>query len=222
MDDGTQQGTWLLIDAAGPVSVIGLVERGDWLASQQSQGDFLEWLQPGIDDLLSQSQRKLHDLSGVLYGSGPGSTLGLRLAALFIRVLMALPEMEHWRCHQYQCLEVAICSDWMHNDQPVTAAVAPWRRDRLHLSELDSHSMRFTNSSISPADAESMKLRGYSLGRRLPGTSIDLQWKDYPVGHIPATLNQYPSLLQQTNRPTPYSAEVPEFAKWNPTRHPAR
>lgn len=222
MDDGIQQGTWLLIDAAGPVSVIGLVDRDSWLACKQSQGDFLEWLQPGIEDLLQQSQSKLQNLSGILYGSGPGSTLGLRLAALFIRVLMELPELEHWRCFQYQCLELAICSDWKDMGQSLTAAVAPWRRDRLHLTEWDRESMHFKNSGILPDDAVTRKLPGYSLGRRLPGKSIDLQWKDYPVGNIPVILNHYPLLLQQTHKPTPYSAEVPQFAQWNPSRHPAK
>ena len=222
MVDGIHKGIWLLIDAAGPVTVIGLVSEGNWLAMKVSEGDFLETLESGVGGLLHERDLILRDISGVIYGSGPGSTLGLRLAAIFIRTLLQLPELDHWCCYQYHNLALAICSHWQNESGSEEAAVAPWRRDRLHISQVDKETMRFRNDSISPAKAVSRRLAGISLGRRHPGSSIDLQWQAYPVEKIPMTLKHYPWLLEQTASPAPYMAEIPEFAQWNPTRHSAK
>jgi len=222
MADGIRQGMWLLIDAAGPVSVVGLLDKRGWLASRRSEGDFLELLDAGISSLLSEYHFEFRSLNGVLYASGPGSTLGLRLAALYIRSLLELPELQHWCCYQYHNLEVAICSQWTVDEHVPTAAVAPWRRDRLHRSRWQADSVKFENDSIAPMEATVGNMPGFSLGKRHPGNRIEVHWKDYPIEKIPATLNLFPWLLRKTTQPIPYSAEAPQFVQWNPTRHSAK
>ncbi len=222
MGENLHRGTWLLIDAAGPVSVIGLVEDDAWRAHLCTEGDFLEWLEPTVQELLSKSGLKLADLSGVLYGSGPGSTLGLRLAAIFIRTLLGIPGLRHWSCFQYQNLELAITAFEQNPEKEPAQAVAPWRRDRLHHSRWDSTSESFKNDAIAPQEAVDANLAGVSLGRRHPGKSVDLDWQDYPIDRIPSILNSNQWLLKPTTTPTPYSAEDPKFVEWNPTRHSSK
>ena len=200
--------------------VFGLVKEAGWQKREILEGDFLEHLQDRVQSLLDQQAVRLAGLQGCLYAAGPGSTLGLRLAALFLRALMELPELSHWKCLQYQNLELALCSLETHEGDFPAEAVAPWRRDRLH------HCIRtagggFSNNGLPPAEAERRNLPGFLLGRR-PGNAADgIAWEAYPHARIPELLGNHPSLLQEVPRPQPYSAEDPTFARWSPERHPA-
>ena len=80
MVEQLSNGPWMLIDAAGPETVIGLVQGGKWLARNNREGDFLEWHEAAIGKVLEEAGLSLPELEGTLYASGPGSTLGLRHA----------------------------------------------------------------------------------------------------------------------------------------------
>lgn len=211
------RGTVLLIDAAGPESIIGLVNGREWISCQTSSQDFLEFLDKSVVTVMREGQLDFNDLAGIYYASGPGSTLGLRLAALFVRTLLQVPELNGLSCYQYQNLEAAI------SGSPTTpAAVAPWRRDRLHLCEKTVDSGAFHNSGISPRTAVENKIPGFILGRRMPPADLPIGWQPFPAGRLPEILHQHPGLLRKTSSPRPYAAEAPEFAKWNPQRHSAK
>ncbi|MGA1205449.1 MAG: hypothetical protein ACO3ZW_06550 [Opitutales bacterium] len=220
MVDSTDKGNWLLIDAAGPVSVIGIIRNGEWVAFEQNDGEFLEWLRPAIQRVMEAAGCDLPDLRGCIYGSGPGSTLGLRLAAMFLRGLLVLPGQRHWDCLQYNNLELVLAGALVNGAVGLPSLVAPWRRDRLHLARMvDSSPPAFAHEGIDPEDAAAMGIAGTTLGRRPPGSALKVIWHPYPLDRIPELLNRFPSLLSQTTRPTPYVAETPEFVQWNPKRH---
>ena len=216
MADPLEGGTWLLIDAAGPVSTIGLIRSYRWLSRESHEGDFLEWLQPATTRCLDKASLELACLSGVIYGSGPGSTLGLRLAAMFLRTLLNIPAHRHWRCFQYNNLELAL----MEREDGRIEAVAPWRRDRLHHVKLTETSpLRFTHAGIDPKDAEKKEIPGIILGRRPPGPALKVAWENFPHAAITTILHAQPTLLLETPQPVPYLAETPEFQQWAPKRH---
>ena len=210
------QGTVLLIDAAGPESTIGLLKGPEWVDFRHSNEEFLEILQPTLSGMMSAQDLQFADLSGICLAGGPGSTLGLRLAALFARTLLQLPELKGLACYQYQNLEAAVCGT-----ESLTAAVAPWRRDRLHLCTMDMSTGSFENSGISPSDAEEKNLTGFILGRRMPANDLKIDWKPFPFSRLPQILHEHPGLLHRTTNPSPYSAEIPEFRKWDSQRHSA-
>ena len=217
MDKSFPAGIWLLIDAAGPKNLIGLVRQGEWLGCSIEQGDFLAILQSTSNQLLNEADLQLEDLAGTFYASGPGSTLGLRLAAMFIRSFMEMPMLSHWKCLQFQNLELALSSIMDGNSKE---AVAPWRRDRFHHACLESLSpFTFTHSFLSPAEAEKRQLPGIELGRRPPAFANSINWQPYPGSAIPTLLAANPDLLKPVGAPLPYTAEEPEFARWSPQRH---
>jgi tRNA A37 threonylcarbamoyladenosine modification protein TsaB len=187
------------------------------MSSRTSEGDFLEWLQPAVSGVLTEHGLELADLSALYFGSGPGSTLGLRLAALFIRTLLQTSKIEGIPCYQYQNLEAATCAFGGS-----LATVAPWRRDRLHLCEPDQQEGGFHNSGIEPAKAVSKGFTGVILGRRMHQMDKEIDWRPFPFEKLPAVLHKNPSLLKLTANPAPYSVEIPEFVKWNPKRHSAK
>ncbi|MGC9449860.1 MAG: hypothetical protein ACP5I4_00315 [Oceanipulchritudo sp.] len=218
MADSIGNGNWLLIDAAGPLSVFGLVGKDGWRDCMTRKGDLIENLQPVLEELLARNGTELADLDGCLYATGPGSTLGLRLSAMFLRTLMALPPLEHWKCLQYHNLSLALAGGCR-----AQAGVAPWRRDRVHLTSIEpGPPLSFTQGNLSPKEAAERALPGFLLGRRPATAGPGIDWQPYPHEHIPERLLQFPELLQKAPGPTPYTAEDPEFARWTPRRHAAK
>lgn len=217
MDRSWQEDTWLLLDAAGPESIAGLVSKGRWLALEKSEGDFLEWHDHTIRDLLRNGSLELADLAGVIYGSGPGSSLGIRLAAMFVRTLMQMPSLQQWRCLQYQNLELALA---VRMSDSWKEAVAPWRRDCLHHTRLEGKEpLRFKSSALHLEEGSPLPAHGILLGRRPANHLAGVEWHPFPADEIPETLGAYPELLAAVDVPRPYVAEEPGFIKWSPQRH---
>jgi tRNA A37 threonylcarbamoyladenosine modification protein TsaB len=220
MDSPLLAGRWLLIDAAGPTSVAGLIEQDQWIVMEKTDKGFLEWLEPAIKSVLSKSSSQLPDLSGIIYASGPGSTLGLRLSALFCRTLLGLPELNHWSCWQYQNLELAILAHRKNENELTESMVAPWRRDRCHCVSVQATGpTQFAHKGIHPDEVAENRIPGVVLGRKPPSASNELDWLPYPLEEIPALLSACPELLTPVTFPTPYTAETPDFVRWNPKRH---
>jgi tRNA A37 threonylcarbamoyladenosine modification protein TsaB len=221
MPEYIQNGTWLLIDAAGPALVTGFVHEGAWQASRTNTGGFLESLKPDLEALLRETGLKLSELTGCLYAAGPGSTLGLRLAAMFVKGLMQLPALGHWQCLSYNNLSLA-CAGQLDPDQPQACSLlAPWRRDRLHLVEFDPREGRFLLSATDPESVSGSGPPCVLLGNRAPRLPQTVTAVPYPADRIPEILSAFPGLLVQVAEPALYTAEETEFARWSAERHVA-
>lgn len=222
MTESWARGDWLLVDAAGPGLVTGLLRNGHWLDHSRTEGGFLESLQPAVQDLLDQNGIRLADLNGVLHAEGPGSTLGLRLAAMFLRSLMETPALCGWRCLQYNNLALAAAE---RTDpaapQPVQLG-APWRRDRIHrVTVRPGPPVAFDLDAAHPGNVMSSSLQMVELGRRPANLPEGAGVIPYPWEKIPEVLKAFPDLLESRDRPGLYQVEAPAFAKWSPERHVA-
>lgn len=222
MSDSPLQGTWLLLDAAGPELIVGLVEDGQWRAQSRNSGGYLEALRPSVEAVLSEGTCRLPDLNGALYASGPGSTLGLRLAAMFLRTLLSLPALAHWETVSYNNL-ILTGTEIMDRLGPRPVQVlAPWKRNRLHRAlHPGTAPEAWSLDTVAPGEPVLRGTFRVNLGNRfgndLPGTPIP-----YPVEAIPPLLWSYPGLLSPVSAPAPFQSTVPEFAVWEPERHRAR
>ena len=216
------QGDWLLLDAAGPVAAAGIVRDGQWLARSLHEGEFLEWFQPAVREVLAARSQSLQDLSGVVCAGGPGSTLGLRLAAMFVRSLLTVPALEHWKCYQYQNLEAGLLSLPENTSSRLREAVAPWRRDRLHLARLlRKEPPAFSHGMLTMEENREGHPAGFILGRRPANQWNNIAWRPFPLERLPGLLRAHPSLLRPTTEPAPYQAETADFARWTAQRHSA-
>ena len=208
------------MDAAGPALVAGLVREGRWLDFTALQGGLLESLRPSVEALLEAHRLELKALRGALLAVGPGSTIGLRLAAMFLRCLTELPPLRHWTCLQYNNLELACAGSLEESaDTPMTVA-APWRRDRLHLATFQPGCPTpFVMASAEPEEVLKKSIRCIDLGNRKKLTDPQENWHPYPFARIPELLARFPVLLRAGNPPVLYSAESPAFAPWSNDRH---
>jgi tRNA A37 threonylcarbamoyladenosine modification protein TsaB len=223
MADSAQGGTWLLVDAAGPAMVAGLVRHSQWLAVRNEPGGFLESLPGNIRAVLAESGLALADLAGAWYACGPGSTLGLRLAAMLLRGLQAMPHLRHWRTFQYNNLALA-CAGLLDPARPAAIAIAaPWRRDRMHRAVFaPGPPPRFTTDAAPPEAVMNSRIQSVDLGARPAALPDGISRIAYPAGRIPQILNAFPTLLEPVDQPAPYTAADPDFARWSRQRHAAR
>lgn len=71
----------LAIDTSTELASVALLHRDELFCEKQdSQRTHAQFLLPMIDRLMSDSGLQLNQLDGVLFGSGPGSFTGLRIA----------------------------------------------------------------------------------------------------------------------------------------------
>jgi hypothetical protein len=215
-----QTGHWLLIDAAGPGLIIGIIENGDWLSQEEFSDGFLESLKPGVESQLNKANLQLESLQGVICSSGPGSTLGLRLAAMFVRTLLQQPGLQHWQCLTYNNLLLACAGQAEAGGKEIRMG-APWRRDRLHLASVTPGSpVRFALETASPESVPDLPV--VELSNRMTSLPESHPRVAFPIERIPQILANWPDLLTAVKHPDLYSAEDPEFVKWSSTRHPQK
>lgn len=210
---------WLLIDAAGPVLVTGLVLAGRWLSMHTRKGEILENLKPGVEAALAGGGTRLHETGGCLYAAGPGSILGLRLSAIFIKGLKQIPALAGWTCLSYNNLVVAAAAHSLREKLPCLRMAAPWKKQTLHLVEFDSRRMNVRLATTDPETAGNQSLPIVELGRRAAGTGSPETRLPYPHEEIPRVLETFPGLLTTTPMPEPYFAKAPEFVRWNAVPH---
>lgn len=75
---------YLLLDAAGPSVQTGLWRQGEWLRHMSSREEAGRSLFAGVAGILRAEHLSLHSLGGFLFCHGPGSMLGIRIAAMAI------------------------------------------------------------------------------------------------------------------------------------------
>ncbi|MFO7725654.1 MAG: hypothetical protein R6V45_08910 [Oceanipulchritudo sp.] len=220
MSDGSSAGTWLLLDAAGPELVTGLLREDRWVARNRHQGGFLESLQPSVKALLEASSLGLPDLSGAVSAAGPGSTLGLRHSAMFLRSLLGLPALSHWSCCTYNNLALAGCGLIASGQAGPFDLAAPWRRNRLHLATFQSGPpLRITTQYRDHHPDAPYSGVWVQLGTRDPSHLRAEHRIPYPVERIPEILAAFPEILEPASQPAPLQLDNPAFAPWSGERH---
>ena len=92
-----QGGPWLFVDAAGAVPVAGWWRDGCWEAFRQVEGaQTLEGFFTAVEAVLQEAGARLADARGVVFVEGPGSILGIRVAAMAVRAWRTLPGLAEW------------------------------------------------------------------------------------------------------------------------------
>lgn len=76
----------LFIDASAPRVQAGVWQGGRWLAYRCMEAPALEEVFRSVSLLLKEAELRFTDLGGFIHNEGPGSILGIRLAAMALRI----------------------------------------------------------------------------------------------------------------------------------------
>lgn len=214
----------LLLDACGPHTAVGLFQNGTAAALQSSATPSLASLFALSESVLDAAGLSLPQLDAFVYAEGPGSTLGLRLAAMAIRTWQSLrTQAAPAKVFCFNALAFAAAAYDPAFPMCKAQWLAPWRRDTAFcLNPLPPHGVHCLQiADFDPAATPSVLLEiGRPLGNAHPQFAA-IERIPYPIDTLARLPALPPSLLRLCHAPQPLQLEAPQFAKWIPDRHRA-
>lgn len=205
----------LLLDASTPWMHAGLLEGGQWIAFERSEGDALTLLPELVRKVLSQGNRAVADIHTFIHCEGPGALLGLRLAAMMVEAWRAAGQETHLLA--YRSLEMASALISLSGAGDYTVAT-PFRKGSYNV---------FTPGG------EHKALLDEAAYNTLPGTRYLIPQRhiknnptgetplEYDLARLPEAIAANPALLHPADKASAYAPQYAEYKLWDGQRHRA-
>ncbi|HAD21199.1 MAG TPA: hypothetical protein DCF87_03685 [Opitutae bacterium] len=205
--------TSLVVDASTNPVQVGIPEKRGWLCLAQVEEQALEGLFLATENILRDSKKEISQVNSVYYCEGPGSTLGLRLAAAFVKTL-------RW-CHAHASFEV-----FAYNALDLASLLVPKENSIIQAPfRVGFRFVRIPNSN--PLEAEKKIIPQDEAFSEYPNSFHlpDIRMRATPI--VPEQTISYDlskikglSDLNLVSKPcseiTPYNPRAPQFKKWTP------
>jgi tRNA threonylcarbamoyladenosine biosynthesis protein TsaB len=215
------RGSWLLLDASGVTVRAGVWQNARWLAWRESEAPALEAVFAGVQAVLAEARVPLAELGGYMYIEGPGSVLGLRVAAMAIRGWQtdaaARPGGKTKPVLACGSLPLAAALALAGGTPPPFGVFTEARQRHWHVLEVNG----------SEGGQDGIQPVREVLENELPsGTLFHLParkaWHKAPphARPLPASLRDHPEILSRPDlfrlveTPTPYAVNPPTYKKW--------
>ena len=199
-----------MVDASSSPLFLGIPTNKGWESTVSVPEQAMEGLFRGIRQLFLNRIDSLRDVDAVYYCCGPGSTLGLRLAAAMVKTMI-------WKARgrlsffQYNTLDLANCM----TDEKPSYIQAPFRLGRRFVrSGKELHIGKKQILTEEDALAE-FKDSLHLIGPRQ--ISIDIP-QDKILSYDPSRtggLRDLANICEPLDQPVPYSPEPATFKKWD-------
>ena len=204
----------LLVDASSQVQV-GIPDSKGWLSLVREEKPALESLFVAIPKSLEEIDASISAIDAILFCEGPGSTLGLRVAATAVKTILRENEPSP-TLFTYNALDLAAI---LSNDasRPI---LAPFRKGKRFLrrpiEDSAIGSIEILEEPISESLAtEALHLPSLRSWETLP-EGLDVL--DYDLSHI-AGLAGIAPILRPAEIPEVVTPLPAEFRKWKPARN---
>jgi hypothetical protein len=99
---------YLLIDSATPLIQVAVIEDGNITAAKSSLGNAIDLVPAFVQVLQSGTGLIFDNFDGMIYCSGPGSALGLRIALVSIKTWRIFSE-QSFELMEYNSLDMSLC-----------------------------------------------------------------------------------------------------------------
>jgi len=209
----------LLLDAASPKLCVGLSSTDSvgftWRETDDEAGVGLFRL---TEELLRATGLTVADVSTALFCEGPGSLLGIRLAAMALRTWMALPRAKPLRVFAYRSLAL-MAADLITRGEPAPFHVcSDARRETWNVLSVSGTGaigeIRRCGKAELPDDGHALFVpESFPHWQPLPAGAR-------PVAYRPQSLPELAmrfQLLQETCAPDAFMTEMPTYRTWNPS-----
>ena len=200
---------------------MALLKDGEIIAHRTSEANALDFLFTGLEECLAEASASFGEIDGVCYCEGPGSAMGLRIAAM---ALMTWKTTSPKLClHACRSLPLHAALFSLTPNAPDTfSLVAQWRKDtwyRFRHSKNDPPDWQ-TMDVLSDADAEALEGEVFHVRQRKFATQPPSRFQPIPISlaHLPAALRME-GLLRATDQPEFFDPGMPSYKKWVPQRH---
>ncbi|MBU63358.1 MAG: hypothetical protein CMI26_12745 [Opitutae bacterium] len=204
----------LLVDASSLVH-IGIPDSKGWLSLVREEKPALESLFLAIPRSLGEVDASMSAIDAILFCEGPGSTLGLRIAATAVKTILGENKPSP-TLFTYNALDLAAI---MSNDlsRPI---LAPFRKGKRLLRSPISDSAIGSIEVLEEPISESLSKEALHLPPLRPMESLpeDLDVLEYDISHV-AGLAGIAPILRLAEMPEVFTPLPAEFRKWEPTRN---
>lgn len=208
------EGSWLLLDAGLPALYAGVLRNGEWLALERRWGSAGEELFAAVREALAASGVGLDGLAGFLYCEGPGSILGMRIAAMAVRV---------WRrrttgrlpCLAYGNLELLAVALLENGETPPFAVFSDARRGHWNCLEVSGTGRFSALRRVSDEELAGIRPPLWRAPEASPVRPAPAPADTPPYDLEPGApwFTRYP-LLREVEEPEPRVLRPPEYRKW--------
>ncbi len=210
-------GLSLVVDASHSPVHLGIPSADGWIDLQSYDGQAMEGIFSIVHQLFDGTNRKLNQVRTIYFCEGPGSTLGLRLAAAFVKTLLWESDGKT-RLFQYNALDLAV----RMADRAPASLQAPFRVGRrfVRLPGTDNGNV---GEKIILDEEDALQRFPDSLHipnpRRAKFTPPGKSLLPYDLTRI-CGLSDIEPISASKEQPVPYSPEPAVFKKWEPTIRP--
>ena len=213
MDNEKATLTSLVVDASTSPVQVGIPTLNSWKALHQVESQALEGLFSATGRVLEISGYKISNINCVYFCEGPGSTLGLRLAAAFVRTIRWSQKSSDFKVFSYNALDLASILAPQKN----AIIQAPFRVG-LRFVRISNIESKNSEKKIIPEDEA---LREYPNSYHLP----DPRKRSKPVDpektlvydlSLIEGLNHLKIISKPCTDILPYNPKAPKFKKWTP------
>ena len=213
MDNEKATPTSLVVDTSTSPVQVGIPALNSWKALHQVESQALEGLFSATGKVLEISGYKISNINCVYFCEGPGSTLGLRLAAAFVRTIRWSQKSSDFKVFSYNALDLASILAPQKN----AIIQAPFRVG-LRFVRISNIEPKNSEKKIIPEDEA---LREYPNSYHLP----DPRKRSKPVDpektlvydlSLIEGLNHLKIISKPCTDILPYNPKAPKFKKWTP------
>jgi tRNA threonylcarbamoyladenosine biosynthesis protein TsaB len=206
----------LILDAASMRIQVGLLQAGAPACWQQELAEAGSGLFKGVNAVLDAASAKLADVDAFVFCEGPGSTLGIRTAAMAIRTWQVLRSRP---AYAYQSLAVAGCFARRSRAGPL-AIIADARRDSWHVQAIAETGLPEPLQRIVAGALPAGQLLTPEHFRAWAQPSRPMATCSYDLVEIlPAIAGL--DLFHAVALPDAFQHEAPDYKKWSAQVHSA-
>lgn len=211
----------LFLDAASPAVSVGLrvgdEASGTWQHAHDEAGVALF---RSIDLLTRARGVGVAEITSVVFCEGPGSLLGVRLAAMALRTWIAVPREKPLQVFAYRSLELVAASLLAHGRAAPFHVIVDGRRATWNALSVDATGAwqpirRRPATEVFPNGEAVFHPEGFPLWQTLPAGAQSVH---YDPMALPGLAERF-SLLRPVALPDAFMIEMPTYREWTP-EHP--
>jgi hypothetical protein len=203
----------LVVDASTNHVQVGIPEAKSWQCLARVEEQALEGLFLATEKILQDSKKEISQVSSVYYCEGPGSTLGLRLAAAFVRTLKWSQPRADFKVFTYNALDLGS----LLVSSKSSFIQAPFRVGFRFVRFPHSNPLEAEKKIVPQDEAFSEYPDSFHLPdiRKRSTPVMPEQTINYNLSNINGLAD-----LNLVSKPCssilPYNPKAPEFKKWTP------
>lgn len=210
----------LWLDTSTPEPNLALLRDGQILTEPTCQGNALDVLFTALDTSLHEQGIAFDDLTTLHYCGGPGSSLGLRIAAMALRIWKALrPDLRLRTCSSL-ALQAALLTE-EPDAPPHFILVAQHRKGIWYKVEHHTgHPRQSEPEAMGEDDIPELRGTLFHMQQRKFATPLPPHFLPMPLHtkNLPAVLH-IDGLFREVEHPEFFDPGTPSFQKWQPRRH---